>query len=55
MGDRASLENADYINTYVLNTANICLPRNPMISRMPTIVSVDKNNNSKIVVENCKK
>ncbi len=55
MGDRASLENADYKNTYMLYIANICLPRNPKISRMSTIVSVDKNNNSKIVVENCKK
>ena len=33
--------------------ANIFSPRTPMISGMPAIVSIDKNNNCKIVVDNC--
>jgi hypothetical protein len=36
--------------TYV---ANICAPRTPMISGMPSIVNVDENNICNIVVENC--
>jgi hypothetical protein len=36
--------------TYV---ANICAPRMPMISGMPSIVNVDENNICNIVVENC--
>jgi hypothetical protein len=36
--------------TYV---ANICAPRTPMISRMPSIVNVDENNICNIIVENC--
>ncbi len=33
--------------------ANICAPRTPMISGMPSIVNVDENNICNIVVENC--
>ena len=33
--------------------ANIFSPRTPMVSGMPAIVSIDKNNNCKIVVDNC--
>ena len=33
--------------------ANIFSPRTPMISGMPAIVSIDKNNNCKIVLDNC--
>ncbi len=36
--------------TYV---ANICAPRTPMISGMPSIINVDKNNICNIVIENC--
>jgi len=36
--------------TYV---ANICAPRTPMISGMPSIINVDKNNICNIVMENC--
>ncbi len=39
-------ENATYI-------ANICAPRTPMVSGMPSIVNVDENNICNIVVENC--
>lgn len=37
---------ADPKSTYV---ANICAPRTPMVSGMPSIVSVDKFNNCKIL------
>jgi len=33
--------------------ASIFSPRTPMISGMPAIVSIDKNNNCKIVLDNC--
>ncbi len=33
--------------------ANICAPRMPMISGMPSIVKIDENNICTIVVENC--
>jgi hypothetical protein len=33
--------------------ANIFTPKTPMISCMPAIVSIDKNNNCKIIVDNC--
>jgi hypothetical protein len=33
--------------------ATICAPRMPMISGMPSIVNVDKNNICNIIVENC--
>jgi hypothetical protein len=33
--------------------ANICTPRMPMISGIPSIVNVDENNICNIVVENC--
>jgi hypothetical protein len=36
--------------TYV---ANICAPRTPIVSGMPSIVSVDKNNICNMVMENC--
>jgi len=36
--------------TYV---ANICAPRTPMISGMPSIINVDEKNICNIVVENC--
>jgi hypothetical protein len=36
--------------TYV---ANICEPRTPMVSGMPSIVKVEENNICNIVVENC--
>jgi hypothetical protein len=36
--------------TYV---ANICAPRMPMVSGMPSIVNVDENNICNIIVENC--
>jgi hypothetical protein len=36
--------------TYV---ANICAPRIPMVSGIPSIVNVDENNICNIVVENC--
>jgi len=32
--------------------ANICAPRTPMISGMPSIVNIDENNICSIVVEN---
>ncbi len=32
---------------------NICAPRTPMVSGMPSIVSIDKFNNCKTVIENC--
>jgi hypothetical protein len=28
-------------------------PRTPMISGMPAVISIDKNNNCKIIVDNC--
>jgi hypothetical protein len=33
--------------------ASIFSPRTPMLSGMPAIVSIDKNNNCKIVIDNC--
>jgi hypothetical protein len=33
--------------------ASIFAPKNPMLAGMPAIVSVDKNNNCKIVIDNC--
>ncbi len=33
--------------------ASIFAPKNPMLSGMPAIVTVDKNNNCKIVIDNC--
>jgi hypothetical protein len=33
--------------------ASIFAPKNPMLSGMPAIVTVDKNNNCKIVINNC--
>ncbi len=33
--------------------ANIFAPKNPMLSGMPAMVTVDKNNNCKIVIDNC--
>ncbi len=36
--------------TYV---ANICAPRTPMVSGMPSIVNIDESNICSIVVENC--
>jgi Retroviral aspartyl protease len=33
--------------------ASIFAPKNPMLSGMPTVVTVDKNNNRKIVIDNC--
>ncbi len=33
--------------------ANIFSPKTPMISDMPAIVSIDKNNNCKLIVDNC--
>ncbi len=33
--------------------ASIYAPRKPMISGMPAVVSIDKNNNCKIIVDNC--
>ena len=36
--------------TYV---ANICAPRTPMVSGMPSIVNIDENNICNIIVENC--
>ncbi len=33
--------------------ANICAPRTPMICEMHSIITVDQNNNCKIVVKNC--
>jgi hypothetical protein len=33
--------------------ASIFVPKTPMISGMPAIVSIDKNNNFKIIVDNC--
>ncbi len=33
--------------------ANICAPRIPMISGMPSIVNIDENNICSIIVENC--
>jgi hypothetical protein len=37
-------------NNYI---ASIFSPRIPMLSRMPAIVSIDKNNKCKIVLDNC--
>jgi hypothetical protein len=34
------------------NIANIFAPRTPMISGMPAIVSIDKNNNCKLIIDN---
>jgi hypothetical protein len=36
-----------------LYVANICAPRTPMVSGMPSIVNIDENNICSIVVENC--
>jgi hypothetical protein len=36
--------------TYI---ANICTPRTPMVSGMPSVVNVDDNNICSIVLENC--
>jgi hypothetical protein len=33
--------------------ANICAPRTPVISGMPSIVNIDENNICSIIVENC--
>jgi hypothetical protein len=33
--------------------ANICNPRTPIISGMPSIVNIDENNICSIIVENC--
>jgi len=33
--------------------ASIFAPKNPMLSNMPAVVTVDKNNNCKIVIDNC--
>ncbi len=33
--------------------ATIFAPKNPMLSGMPAVVSIDKNNNCKIVIDNC--
>ncbi len=33
--------------------AGILAPKNSMLSGMPAIVTVDKNNNCKIVIDNC--
>jgi hypothetical protein len=33
--------------------ATIHAPQNPMISGMPAILAVDKNNNCKVVIDNC--
>jgi hypothetical protein len=33
--------------------ATIFAPKNPMLSGMPEVVSIDKNNNCKIVIDNC--
>ena len=33
--------------------ASIFSPKTPMISGMPAIVSIDKNNNCKIILDNC--
>ncbi len=37
-------------NNYI---ASFFSPRTPMLSGMPAIVSIDKNNNCKIVLDNC--
>jgi len=42
--------NRDEKATYV---ANICAPRTPMVSGMPSIVNIDENNICNIIVENC--
>jgi hypothetical protein len=34
-------------------TANICAPRTPMVSGLPSIVNVDENNICNIIMENC--
>jgi hypothetical protein len=36
--------------TYMVN---ICAPRTPMVSGMPSIVNVDENNICKILVDHC--
>jgi hypothetical protein len=36
--------------TYV---ANICTPGTPMVSGIPSIITIDKNNICNIIVENC--
>jgi hypothetical protein len=41
------------VNSSVNYIASIYGPRMPMISGMPAIVSIDKNNNCKIIVDNC--
>jgi hypothetical protein len=33
--------------------ATIFAPKNPMLSGMPAVISIDKNNNCKIVIDNC--
>jgi hypothetical protein len=33
--------------------ASIYAPRTPMLSGMPAVVSIDKNNNCKLVIDNC--
>ncbi len=41
------------VNNSVNYITSIFAPRTPMISGMPAIVSIDKNNNSKMIVDNC--
>ncbi len=41
------------VNNNVNYIASIFAPRTPMISGMPAIVSMDKNNNCKIIMDNC--
>jgi hypothetical protein len=36
-----------------LYVANICAPRMPVVSGMPSIVNIDENNICSIIVENC--
>jgi hypothetical protein len=41
------------VNKDVTYAASIFAPNNPTVSGMPAIVSIDKNNNYKLVIDNC--
>ena len=41
------------VNKEMTYIASIFAPKTPTVSGMPAIVSIDKNNNCKIIVDNC--
>jgi len=41
------------VNKDITYIASIFAPKTPTVSGMPAVVSIDKNNNCKIIVDNC--